>query len=98
MTQKTEGVKHDGAKIKWSLLPFEELSQVVEVLDMGANKYGEGNWKYVYPARDRYFNAAMRHILAWWSGEKVDEESGRSHLAHAVSCLLFLMWHENLGK
>jgi len=98
MIQKAEGIKHDGAKARWSLLPFKELGQVVDVLDMGARKYGEGNWKNVYPMRDRYFNAAMRHIMAWWSGEKIDEESGRSHLAHAVCCLLFLMWHENLEE
>lgn len=95
MTQKVEGIKHDEAKPRWSLIPFKELAEVVDVLGMGAEKYGEGNWKNVSPMRDRYFNAAMRHIMAWWSGERADSESGKSHLAHAVCCLLFLMWGEN---
>ena len=39
--------------------------------------------------------ACHRHLQAWWSGERLDKESGLPHLAHAVCCLLFLMWGDD---
>ena len=96
MIQTNEpGRKDDLGKPRWSLVPFRELSEVLSVLEYGASKYGANNWANVTEPRDRYFNAAMRHLLAWWSGEKADPESGRSHLAHAICCLLFLAWNDN---
>jgi hypothetical protein len=56
---------------------------------------GDDNWKHVRPLRKRYFGALMRHMTAWYDGEKKDPESGKSHLAHAGCCLLFLMWGDH---
>jgi probable DNA repair protein len=44
--------------------------------------------------RERYFSAAMRHLVAWKEGSTHDLESGLPHLAHAVCCLLFLLWFD----
>ncbi|WP_319802761.1 dATP/dGTP diphosphohydrolase domain-containing protein [Moraxella bovoculi] len=93
-----DGQKHDQNKPRFSLIPHKALWQVVEVLEFGANKYGADNWRHVPNARERYFNAAHRHLNAWWAGEKVDSESGLPHLAHAVCCLMFLMWFDGDGK
>jgi hypothetical protein len=89
-----DGVKYDSKKLRWRLVPWVEMTEVVKVLDFGASKYCEHNWVNVPDARDRYFDAAMRHIMAWGQGERKDEESGISHLAHAVCCLLFIMWFD----
>lgn len=88
------GVKHDSNKWRFSLLPWKALSQVVAVLEFGATKYAPDNWMQVDNARERYFNAAQRHIMAWWLGEKNDPESGLHHLAHACCCILFLLHME----
>ena len=32
-----------------------------------------------------------------WQGEQTDSESGKHHLAHAVCCLMFLMWFDLVG-
>lgn len=96
MIQTNEtGRKDDHGKPRWSLMPFKELSEVLSVLEYGASRYGMNNWANVTPLRERYFDAAMRHLTAWWSGEKNDPESGRSHLAHSICCLIFLMWNDN---
>lgn len=87
----TEGKKYDQGKLRWSLIPWDATALVTGVLEHGARKYGVDNWKRVPGARDRYFNAAMRHLLAWYGGEDMDEESGLPHLAHAICCLLFLL-------
>jgi len=90
-----KGIKYDNEKPRWSLLPFREVREVVEVLTMGAAKYSDDNWKHVTPNKERYFSAAMRHLTAWFGGEKIDTESNKSHLAHAICCLLFMMWKDN---
>lgn len=89
------GRKFDHGKLRWDLLPWPEVGEAVEVLTFGALKYEDDNWKKVDLPRARYFAAALRHLIAWWGGERKDPESGRSHLAHAVCCLLFLMWFDN---
>lgn len=85
-----EGLKADDGRDRWDLLPWEPTRDIVRVLGHGARKYSEKNWLKVENARARYFAAAMRHLFAWWAGEKLDRESGLPHLAHAGCNLLFL--------
>ncbi len=92
------GTKHDQLKPMYHLIPPNALEEVVEVLTIGSIKYSEDNWKKVPEGGKRYFSACMRHAWAWWRGEKKDEETGRSHLAHAICCLLFLLEKENFTK
>lgn len=89
------GVKHDSDKPRFSLLPLKQVWDIVAVLEFGAKKYAPGNWKKVPDAENRYFDAAMRHLCAWRSGEKRDPETNLPHLAHAACCLLFLMWGDD---
>lgn len=91
----SNGRKDDGGKTRWSLVPWKQLEDVVQVLGFGADKYGEGNWREVPDMEPRYFSAAMRHMLAWRDGELSDRESGFPHLAHAICCLIFLMWKDD---
>ena len=88
------GVKHDKDKPKWNLLPWDELEDVVHVLTFGAKKYAPDNWKFVDDANNRYMDAAMRHLVAHQQGEQRDAESGEPHIAHAICCLLFMLWHD----
>jgi hypothetical protein len=90
----SEGVKYDAGKPRWSLLPDGVISDVVRVLEFGATRYGENNWKHVPHATTRYYDAAMRHMDAWWQGEMDDPETGMCHLAHAMCCISFLLWLE----
>lgn len=79
-------------------MPFQPIREVVQVLTFGATKYSDDNWKRVPGIRTRYFSACMRHIVAWQEGEEKDQESGFSHLAHAICCIIFLMWEDKNGK
>lgn len=94
MTEKTEFVKADDGKLKWSLMPFEQLEDVVKVLQNGALKYSPDNWKKCDDPK-RYKDALMRHTVAYMKGEKVDKEDNISHLAHAICNCLFLMWMDD---
>lgn len=90
----TSGRKHDSNKPRYSLLPSGTVKQVIQVLEYGAVKYEPENWQHVPSARTRYYDAAMRHIDDWWNGSEIDEESSLPHLAHAICCLLFLLWFD----
>jgi hypothetical protein len=98
----TPGRKYDAGKPRWSLLDLSIVEQIVAVLTYGAAKYtvgadsGDNNWQKVAPAK--YHDALLRHVTAWQSGARCDEESGLPHLAHAGACLLFLMWHDRNAK
>ena len=98
------GIKYDNGKLRWGLLPLEPIQEVIKVLMAGSKKYthevdgeivsGDDNWKKIDDIPNRYYDALMRHITAWKIGEKKDEETGKSHLAHAICCLLFMLWSE----
>lgn len=92
----SEGHKADDGKLPWHLLPPDALEEIVEVLEFGANKYGDRNWEKGM-AWNRPFAALMRHMWAWWRGETYDHETGLSHLAHAGCCILFLLAYERRG-
>jgi len=89
-----KGIKYDKEKLRWDLMPFAELDDIAEILTSGAAKYADDNWKIVPNKEKRYKAALMRHISAYMQGEKKDKETGKSHLAHAGCCLLFLMWSD----
>ncbi len=88
-----EANKADHDKRRFYLLPYDVLPDVVRVMEFGARKYGENNWQKGMKW-SRVFSALMRHMVAWWTGERSDKETGMSHLAHAACCILFLMAYE----
>jgi hypothetical protein len=89
-TATTGGRKFDGDKLEYGLLPAYALMATVDVLTLGAQKYERDNWIHVPDAKRRYFDALQRHLWSWKMGEANDRETGRSHLAHAMCCLMFL--------
>lgn len=89
-----QGRKDDSAKRRYSLLPSGTVNSVVDVLEFGSKKYADNNWQIVPDAKTRYYDAAMRHLDAWFNGEVKDSETGLPHLAHAICCLMFLTWFD----
>lgn len=92
--------KKDEGKLPWHLLPDDEIEDIVKVLAFGRKKYAQNTWQtigpdeYGNPPSVRYEDAAKRHLKAWKSGEKLDPESGLSHLAHFACNALFLCFFE----
>ena len=97
-TATTGGRKFDGNKLEYGLLPPLALRAVVEILTIGAQKYERDNWKHVPDGKRRYFDAGMRHLWDSKCGEKYDEETNKSHLAHAICNLMFLLEKELLTE
>ena len=94
----SKGKKYDSGKPKLYLLPPKSINEVGKVLTFGAEKYDPHNWRKVDDLHNRYSSAALRHIFAHIDGEDADEETGLSHLAHAICCLMFKLEDELIGK
>lgn len=88
------GMKFDDGKLRYGLIPPIALEQLAAVLTFGAQKYEPNSWQDVPDGLERYLNALMRHVEAYRAGEHVDPDSGLHHLAHAGTCLVFLLWLE----
>ena len=89
-----DGVKYDGEKPRYDIVPWDVFEDTVKVLTFGAKKYEINNWQRVKGARWRYLGAAFRHLKARACGEILDPESGLPHTAHCICCLLFLAWFD----
>lgn len=94
----SKGVKYDNDKPRMDLLVSEvpvALESVAKALTLGAEKYPPNNWQRVPDGSSRYTAALLRHLTAYGKGEKVDPESGLSHLAHVATNALFILELEN---
>ena len=86
----TDGLKHDGGKPRLALVLPEIIEAVGAVMTHGAEKYGEGNYRKVEPAR--YRDALMRHICKWLKNPHgIDDDSGLPHLWHMACNVAFLL-------
>lgn len=84
------GVKHDGGKLRYDLLPADALEEVVRVYTMGADKYTDRNWEEGLKF-GRVYAALLRHLQAWWQGEGYDFEGKQHHLSSVAWCALALL-------
>lgn len=85
-----QSAKTDAGKPDIYLVPPELFEAVAKIRMYGNEKYHDpDNWQTV--EIERYYSAAMRHLLAWRKGENRDQESGYSHLWHAACNLAFMI-------
>jgi hypothetical protein len=94
--QVLEGRKDDHGKPRHELISPHLNDSIATVLNFGATKYGDRNWEKGM-RWGRVFGATLRHLWAWWRGEKLDPETGMSHLWHAGCCIMFLIHYEETG-
>ena len=85
-------------KLKMSSTPVMPLQEMGKVFELGAKKYGRYNWRLHAVSATVYYDAALRHLMAWFEGEDTDPESGVSHLAHVMACMAILMDAQKNGK
>ena len=83
--------KHDADKTRVELLPVAALLKAAEVFQHGAEKYSPWSWLDVHPWEWRYYASTVRHLFAWRRGERMDPDSGLSHLSHALTNLMIMV-------
>lgn len=88
--KEEQHVKNDSGKLRYDLIPPSATLALAEILTHGAEKYSANNWRNVEDL-DRYVAALMRHLEAYRSGEKLDQDSGKPHLWHVMTNVAFLI-------
>ncbi len=85
-------MKDDTQKNRLELIEPEFIEGLGAVLTVGAKKYKAYNWMKAGAKEDieRIKGALMRHWFAYMRGEKLDPETGLSHLHHMTCNLMFL--------
>ncbi len=95
----TEGKKYDKGKLRYDLLPFDSLEEIVKVYTYGACKYEDNNWLKGMKW-GRIAGAMLRHYSAFIQGKEIDSESGLPHLAHMAwnAIALLTYWKRGIGE
>lgn len=83
--------KDEKNKARIDLVDPEFIVGIAEILGYGAEKYEPYSFQKVTSGLDKYYAAAMRHLLAWRTGDFEDVETGQNHLLHAACNLMFLL-------
>lgn len=74
MGSEKSGKKNDfqDGKLRWDLLPLEEIEDIVKLYTAGSIKYGDNNWQGLENGYQRYKAAMLRHLLEYEKGNKID--------------------------
>ena len=91
-----DDLKFDHGKTRMELVPVDVIEALSAVLTTGAEKYRDRSWEQGM-AWSRPYAALLRHLIAWWSGQDTDPESGHSHLWHVLTNAAFLVAYEQRG-
>jgi hypothetical protein len=74
-------------KVPFSTVPARVVAELGLALLEGGRKYGRHNYRVVGVRASVYYDAALRHLAAWWEGEDLDPDSGLAHLTKAMACI-----------
>jgi len=74
-------------KFSMSTVSGPVLSELALAMHEGALKYGRHNYREIGVRGSVYYDALLRHMMAWWEGEDIDPESGVHHVVKAMGCL-----------
>ena len=67
------------------------MEAIGRVMEFGAAKYADGNWRIGGKPDKEYWDSMARHLAALKRGEVYDKDSGCSHLGHAIWNLMALL-------
>lgn len=77
-------------KAKLSVVPTPVLYDLGLAMLEGAVKYGRHNYRVGGVRASVYYDAAMGHLMDWWDGQDIDQDSGLSHVTKAIASLVVL--------
>lgn len=86
------------AKVPFSTVSAAVFAEVGLAMMEGALKYGRHNYRVSGVRASVYYDAAIRHLTAFWEGQDIDPDSGLSHLVKAIACCTVLRDSEIRGN
>jgi hypothetical protein len=88
-----KALRYNEGKLDWTLLDFNSLVPLVEVMTYGKEKYGEGNWQKQCDNPNQHLQSAIRHLIALIGGEEIDGESFCKHTGHIMANMMMYNYH-----
>ena len=77
-------------KVPFSVLSAPVMGELGLAMFEGARKYGRHNYRIAGVRASIYYDACLRHLMAWWEGEDIDADSKMCHVVKAMACLMIL--------
>lgn len=72
------------SKLAYMLEFATPMDALARIMEFGACKYHDGNWRQGGKPDREYLDSMMRHLIQWKQGEVFDQDSGCSHIGHAI--------------
>ena len=77
-------------KVPLHCIPSAPLFELGLAMMEGGRKYGTHNYRAIGVRMSTYYDAVLRHVIAWWEGEDIDPDSGIHHIVKAIASLFVL--------
>lgn len=84
MTTNEKGGSQSDIPVRFDLIDAKAMFEMAKVLDHGARKYGENNWRLIDV--DDHLNHLLMHTFAYLSGDRTDD-----HLSHILCRATFAL-------
>lgn len=97
-----KALRYNQGKPDYTLIDFQSLLPMVDVLTYGMFKYttenktGRENWKGICENPKQHLESMFRHWMALCDGEPLDKESGLPHIGHIMCNAMFYSYHTNI--
>jgi len=77
-------------KVPFSTVPSRVMAETGLAMLEGALKYGRHNYRVAGVRASVYYDAALRHLTAFWEGQDIDPDSGLPHIVKVIACMVVL--------
>lgn len=84
-----QATRYNTGKLRWTLIDWGTMEELVKVLEYGIIKYAIDDWKKGMPTTE-VSDSLLRHLTSYLQGEDNDKESGLPHTGHILCNAMFL--------
>lgn len=86
------GSRYNNGKLRWDLVEWNSVEEMLKVLEFGALKYNPQNWKKGLN-REEILESTQRHLIKLFQKEELDSESQLHHAGHVMCNMMFYLYH-----
>lgn len=88
---ETRGSRFNNGKTRFDLIDWEALTGLADVLEFGAKKYSNHNWRRGLPFTE-IIASLLRHVSEIMKNQDIDPETQLLHADHIQCNAMFLSW------
>lgn len=89
VSSKKKSTRHNEGKLKWSLVSYEALKPMIQVLMFGEKEHSTDNWKIGMPYTE-VCESLLRHTYDFMNGMDRDKKTKLLQVGHILCNAMFL--------